>query len=147
VLYACVRCQAFDNSLSADMLVGQRELLARAGPRTRPKEDRQLGLGLTYNPAGAAPSNNQRPRQITKRAAIPLRRARSGGEQPWTREAARRNGRYEADSRYPHMASFERILSDRRCGRGFGIVWQVTLRESNGLGLRAAAGHGFGRVR
>jgi len=24
-------------------------------PRTRPKQYRQLGLGLTYNPAGAAP--------------------------------------------------------------------------------------------
>jgi hypothetical protein len=51
VLYACVRCQAFGNSLSADMLVGQRELLAGDGPRTRPKEYRQLGLGLTYNQA------------------------------------------------------------------------------------------------
>ena len=55
VLYACVRCQAFDNSLSAGMLVGRRELLAGPAPRTRPKEYRQLGLGLTYNPAGAAP--------------------------------------------------------------------------------------------
>jgi hypothetical protein len=56
VLYACVRGQAFENSLSADMLAGRPELPASmSAPRTRPKEYRQLGLGLTYNPAGAAP--------------------------------------------------------------------------------------------
>jgi len=33
VLYACVRCQAFENSLSADRLAGRQELLAGA-PRT-----------------------------------------------------------------------------------------------------------------
>jgi len=54
VLYTCVRSREFENSLSADMLLADGNCWQAPALRTRPKEDRQLGLGLTYNPAGAA---------------------------------------------------------------------------------------------
>jgi hypothetical protein len=55
VLYAYVRRQAFQNSLSADMLADRRELPAGPIPEDKAKY-RQLGLGLTYNPRDTAKS-------------------------------------------------------------------------------------------
>lgn len=43
------------------MLASRRELPAAADPKDKAKY-RQLGLGLTCNPAAAAPSNNQESR-------------------------------------------------------------------------------------
>jgi len=46
VLYACVRCQAFENSLSVGMLAGRRELLAGAA---QDKAERVPAVRFTHS--------------------------------------------------------------------------------------------------
>ncbi len=75
VLYACVRRQAFENSLSADMLAGRRELLAGVGPGADP-QDKAERVPAARSRADLQPGGRG-PRQITKRASSPSRRARS----------------------------------------------------------------------